>query len=150
MVRFRTRITVADGRFRLHLGRRYIRLESLRVKICYVKRWRCTGPGRVCLKLPKAPLRVWRRLNAFRGVTLWLIDERGHVMGCICSDVNGASTAAISAGQVLSLGSSHFSLQRVKDHGHTVVNASQQGIRYGGYDRKTVAHLALNIAPHIP
>ena len=81
MVRFRTRITVADGRFRLHLGRRYICLESLRVKICYVKRWRCTGPGRVCLKLPKASLRVWRRLNALRGVILWLIDERGHVMG---------------------------------------------------------------------
>jgi hypothetical protein len=29
MARFRTRITVADERFRLHLGRRYIRLESL-------------------------------------------------------------------------------------------------------------------------
>ena len=41
-------------------------------------------------------------------------------------------------------------LQDVKDHRHTVVNTSQQAIRHGGYDRKAVEHLAIDIAPDIP
>ena len=41
-------------------------------------------------------------------------------------------------------------LQRVKHHGHTVVNPSQQGIRQGRYDRKGVEHLAVDISPRIP
>ena len=43
-----------------------------------------------------------------------------------------------------------LSLQRVKDHRHTVMNAAQQGIGHGGYDRKAVEHLAVDISPHIP
>ena len=45
MARFRTRITIADGRFRLHLSRRYIRLRKPASQSCWLN-YAGTGSGR--------------------------------------------------------------------------------------------------------